>query len=344
MSDEQAVDGPGRIVRFPAGTTNVGFALFGIQTHEDARTESFLADMRRLFGGPAGPGKVERCHRHDSDSGHHTILMAYWTGARQARDFLASRPVASWWDALPVDDPGTGYWREVMTPRAGRFHYFGVGPHEVGITPLLGLQATDKFGYWGGYRDRMIDSATDDFASPLPELPEVRQVDSRGHRVAVTTPENLCFVREGADTSHVVEPKEQKLWDDLLKPASQKWISYLATSPHTSGCASIVDTVEQDLETGRDLRRASQFAYFLTLGHLEHAARTQPSHLALYNAFMGAATELAENGIAMGLFVWAEAHILRSGELSAEYVNCHPDTGLLPLFASAPSTVPGGVR
>jgi aldoxime dehydratase len=333
VSNEQAAEGPGRMVRFPTGTTDVGFALFGIQTRDEAHTDSFLADLRRLFAGPAGPGKVERCHRHEADSGHTTILMAYWTEARQTQEFLDSEPVAAWWESLPADAPGTGYWREVMTPRSGRFHYFGVGPHEVGITTILPSQATDKFGYWGGYRDRMADSPTDTFTSPLAELPKAREPDSRGRRVSVVAPQNICVVREGADTSYIVEPKEQKLWDELLKPASQKWISYLATNPHTSGCASIIDTVEQDLETGEDLRKASQFAYFLTLGHLEHAARTQPSHLALYNAFMGAATELVEDGIAMGLFIWAEAHILDSGELSAEYVNCHPNTGLLPFFA-----------
>ncbi|MEU6697782.1 phenylacetaldoxime dehydratase family protein [Pseudonocardia sp. NPDC046786] len=333
MSDEPMTEGPGRIVRFPDGAADVGFALFGVQTHDDTTTDSFVTELRGLFAGPAGPGKVERCHRYDPRVGHETILLAYWTSAAGAAEFLASEPVSSWWNALPTDAGSTGYWREAMSPRAGRFHYFGVGPHQVGITTILPSQPTDKFGYWGGYRDRMEDSPKDDFASPLDELPAAREYSTRGRRIVVTAPDNLCFVREGADTSHVEDPTEQKLWDELLRPASQKWISYLATSPRTSGCASIIDTTEQDLESGTDLRKASQFAYFLTLGHLEHAARTQPSHLALYNAFMGAATELAEAGVAMGLFIWAEAHILGARELSAEYVNCHPTTGLLPFFA-----------
>jgi aldoxime dehydratase len=339
VSDQETAEGPGRMVRFPEGTTSVGFALFGIQTRDEAHTTQFLTDLRRLLAGPDGPGKVERCHHHETDSGHNTILMAYWVDAQSVVRFLDSRPMAEWWSSLPADDPTTGYWREVMTPRSGRFHYFGVGPHQVGITTILPSQPTDKFGYWGGYRDRMADSPRDDFSSELGRLPDQQQLDSRGRRLSVIAPSNLCFVREGADTSYITEPREQELWDDLLKPASEKWIAYLATSPRSSGCASIIDTVEQDLETGADLRKASQFAYFLTLGHLEHAARTQPSHLALYNAFMGAATELAEEGITMGLFIWAEAYILHSGEFSAEYVNCHPGTGLLPFFTRVDAPV-----
>ena len=349
MSDPSTVDppfseapaeGPGREARFPEGMTNIVFALYAIQTNDEERIERFVADIRRLFRRPNGPGHIERCHVHHPVSGHNTILMAYWIDLSRARAWHDEPEVRHWWESLDDDRPGLGYWREILSPSVGRFHFFGVGPHKVGVTALLEQKTSDKFGYWGGYRDRMGDSRFDSFASELDRLPPAEERSSSGRRVRVVAPNNLCFVREGGDSSHIVDATERELWERQLKPAVSKWIHYLADNPRTSGCASIIDTVEQDVETGRDLDKASQFAYFLTLRHLERAARTQPSHLALYNTFMGAATELAAQGIQMGLFIWAEAHILRTGELDAEYINCHPSTGLMPHFAGADARAP----
>lgn len=339
-SPEAPAEGPGREVRFPEGMTNMVFALYAIQTNDEERTERFVVDLRRLFRRPNGPGHIERCHVRHPVTGHNTILMAYWIDVSVARAWHDEPEVRDWWDGLPEDRLGLGYWREILSPSVGRFHFFGVGPHKVGATALLEQKTSDKFGYWGGYRDRMGDSGIDPFASELDRLPPSQERSSSGRRVGVVAPNNLCFVREGGDPSHIVAAKEWELWERQLKPAVSKWIQYLADNPGTSGCASIIDTVEQDVETGRDLNKGSQFAYFLTLRHLERAARTQPSHLALYNTFMGTASELAAEGIEMGLFIWAEAHILRAGELEAEYVNCHPRTGLMPHFAGADARAP----
>ncbi len=336
MADE----GPGREVAFPETMTNMVFALYGIQTEDDARTQQWVADLRRLFKDPNGPGHVERCHARHPVTGHNTVLMAYWTDMAAARAWKESAPVRDWWDGLPDDEEGVGYWRECLAPSVGRFHFFGVGPHKVASNALLQPTGSDKFGYWGGYRDRMADHDTDSFESSLDALPPRRIHPTYGRRVRVQAPNNLCFVREGADPSHITVARERELWERQLKPASQKWVQYLADSPATSGCVTITDTVEQDLETGEDLDKNSQFAYFQSLRHLERAARTQPSHLALYNTFMGTFMELAAEGIDMGLFIWAEAHIVRNGELNAEYVNCHPMTGLLPHFATVEAPAP----
>ncbi|WP_158703403.1 phenylacetaldoxime dehydratase family protein [Pseudonocardia dioxanivorans] len=235
MSDE--VEGPGRVVTYPAGMTTMVFAMFGVQSVDDTHTEPFVAALRQLFAGAHGPRSVERCHHHDDVSGHNTILMAYWTDLGEATAFLESAPFSTWWEARPTDDDRVGHWREILTPQVGRFHYFGVGPHRVGATAVLPVSGTDKFGYWGGYRDRMADSPADPFDSPLAELPtRGPTVSTRGRRVTVDAPHNLCFVREGADTSHITSQEEQQVWDELLEPASKKWITYLAENPRTSGC------------------------------------------------------------------------------------------------------------
>jgi aldoxime dehydratase len=337
---EQAAEGPGRECAFPSTMTNMVFALYGIQTDDEERTKHWLEGLRGLFDDPNGPGRVERSHGLHPSTGHNTILMAYWIDMGAARAWHDRPEVRQWWAGLPDDEEGVGYWRELLASTVGRFHFFGVGPHKVASHALLEAKGSDNFGYWGGYRDRMAQHDTDTFTSDLDELPPRLAHPSYGRRLSVSVPNNLCFVREGADPSHITMAKERELWEHQLKPASQKWVQYLAENPKTSGCVTIIDTVEQDLDTGEDLDKNSQFAYFLSLRHLERAARTQPSHLALYNTFMGTFMELAAEGIDMGLFIWAEAHILQNGELNAEYVNCHPSTGLLSHFATVEAAAP----
>jgi hypothetical protein len=88
-----------------------------------------------------------------------------------------------------------------------------------------------------------------------------------------------------------------------------------------------------DVETGAERDRQSQLVFMLSLDRIEQAARTQRVHLAVKDTFLGLYTEPK---FEPRLHVWAEAFILRNGELETEYVNCHPRTGLLPYFESRP--------
>jgi hypothetical protein len=59
---------------------------------------------------------------------------------------------------------------------------------------------------------------------------------------------------------------------------------------------------------------------------------TQPSHVALYNSYMGMMTELGAASVTPEMMIWAEAHIISHESAEAEYVNCHNKTGLMPYF------------
>ena len=102
------------------------------------------------------------------------------------------------------------------------------------------------------------------------------------------------------------------------------------TTPHSAGAICLRDTIEQDLDTGADYEKHNTLIYFASLRHMERAARTQPSHVALYNTYMGMMTELAAASIAPEFVIWAEAHILSRESVLIEYVNCHDRTGLIP--------------
>lgn len=147
-------------------------------------------------------------------------------------------------------------------------------------------------------------------------------------------PKNICFVREGAETTHITNPRERDGWNKRIKPVFDKWIAYLRDNPSLSGAVCLRDTIEQDLETGVDLEKHNTLIYFVSLRHMERAARTQPSHVALYNTYMGMMTELGAASIVPEFVIWAEAHILSRDSVEVEYVNCHDKTGLIPYFAA----------
>jgi len=43
------------------------------------------------------------------------------------------------------------------------------------------------------------------------------------------------------------------------------------------------DCREQEVMAGAELEQRSQLGFLLSLGHIEHTARTQPTHLAVRN-------------------------------------------------------------
>lgn len=77
------------------------------------------------------------------------------------------------------------------------------------------------------------------------------------------------------------------------------------------------------------MNRRTQLAFLLSLSHIEHAARTDPAHLAVHGAFIKMYTKPK---FEPQMHVWVEIGVMKSTEVMTEYVNCHPQTGLLPYF------------
>lgn len=325
--------GPGR----EAVIRQIVFAQFGVQGRSAASGERFVATLRGLFALPDGPRVVERCHHWDATGHHEDILMAYWLDTDAYRRWLARREVASWWRDLPSDGE-LGYWREILAPDRDRFGLLAFGiddKRRFGCTHAARSKPSDNWGYWGGYRDRFAASRTDNFDPEIAgELAPAPGRATRGRRLRLVAPGNLCFVREGADVSAVTSEQERRSWETRVKPVLEKFVAYLRDNPALSGAICLRDTIEQDLVTGADLAKHNTLVWFRSLRHMERAARTQPSHLALYNTYMEMLEELGAAGITPELIVWAEAHILPRGSTELEYVNCHEQTGLLPYVAA----------
>ena len=104
-------------------------------------------------------------------------------------------------------------------------------------------------------------------------------------------------------------------------------MDYLLKNPDESGCCELRATDEVTAaESG--LERSAGVGYFLTLAHLERWAEHHPTHLAIFNTFIEMAMKLKR----IDLRLWHEVAILPATGQQFEYVNCHPETGLLPYF------------
>ena len=65
------------------------------------------------------------------------------------------------------------------------------------------------------------------------------------------------------------------------------------------------------------------------LAHLEQWVSSHPTHLAIYDRFMAM---VQEHNFQLNIKLWHEVAVLPGNGQQFEYINCHPETGLLPDF------------
>lgn len=333
-------DYPGKIVAFPEGVTHLVSVMFGFQAREAGNATAHREALQALFPIQDGPGWVERAHYVDAEGYHCDILLAYWVGRDGFQRWNNSAQVSAWWATLPTDPSSdVGFWREVMSAYKDRFQYAAGTEEKASAAALLPMVGSKKFGYWGSYRDRFPASRTDNFASAYKEMPDPLQRETKGKRIRVATPDNICFIREGQGWERALEA-ERSIWTDKMEKVVDQWVEALQKTPKETGGLSIRFCREQNVETGVEREKQSQFGFLLSLAHIEKAARTHATHLCVRSSFIDMYTEPK---FQPQMHIWVEVQILKKDELDAQYVNCHAKTGLLPYFEAAEVPADRGV-
>ncbi|AUT65056.1 phenylacetaldoxime dehydratase family protein [Paraburkholderia terrae] len=331
-------ESPGRMVEVPEDVSHVVFALYGFQARRPEAAKQYMDQLRRLFAETQGPNQVERAHYIDSDGYHCDVLMAYWIGREEFKKWSDTASVVMWWAGLPADPASdVGFWREVMCTPKERFQHSTFIDKKAAIALLLPLVRSPHFGYTGSGRDRYAASKYDDFETPYADVPDAVVRASKGKRIRISIPDNIYFTREGQNWDSAVEA-DRAMWRESMEPVIGQWVEALQHEPKTTGSLSMRPCREQDLESGAEIERQSQFGFVISRRHIEHAARTHPTHLSLLKSWRAFSNDVAERarsgGIDSWVHIWVEGHILKKDELDAQYVNCHPRTGLLPYFVA----------
>ena len=326
---DEGEDHPGQVAVFPKDAACMIFGLFGVQSRDQSEARQWADELHARLGRGDGEAKhIERGRFVDRWGYHTELVMGYFLGEDAYAD-AHDADFRAWWDALPCDaGSDIGFFKEVAHCPKDYFEYATGGPDRVAAAALLELQGSGKFGYWGAYRDRIPASIRDKFLPSIEKMPQERNDATKGRRLTVTTPDNMCFIREGQGHANT-GPEEREYWDTTMDNKVNRWIQYLGDDPAKTGCISIRNCEEYEVETGETNERYCQNAFLISLSHIERAARTVCAHVELRGGLFGMFSQAT---FVPQMHLYVEVLILQSDDMEIEYVNCHPKTGFLRFF------------
>ncbi len=318
--------------RVPEGVSTIRVATLGFQSKKSSKEnlEAFLIYLQDVFSSVGLPQHHDIADFVD-DQGYSTAMaVCYWLGEDGYTAW--SKKFDLWWAAHDPEALGHGLWFESFSvpPPYRETNLFQEYLRGVSACPMTKIEPMSESGYWGAARDRFSASAHDDFG---PEQNVELQYDPKrntlGKHIKVSDiPSQLCVIRSGVTWANCGE-EQLKSYETNLKPKLDKGMAYLRENPVATGCCSLrqVTCLEAD---GSALKEAYSLGIFLTYGHLERWAHDHPTHLAIYTRALAERKKYQEN---LQLLTYHEIYVLNEN-VRFEYINCHPDTGLLPYFTN----------
>ncbi|MEP2639674.1 phenylacetaldoxime dehydratase family protein [Roseobacter sp.] len=316
--------------RVDASVDRIRMLVLGCQYAADAENvvSQCKATVADMFGHAGTPLHHDQAVFRD-DQGFQTVLtVLYWQDEAAFATWQAK--FNTWWAA---QDPATlahGIWVESFSvpPAYRETNVFKEYIRGVSACPMTKISPMGESGYWGAARDRFTASGYDDFSPSAPsELAFDPTRDTVGKRIVVNNiPDNMCVIRSGV-TWHNCGPEQLDSYETNLKPKLDKGMDFLRGNPEETGCCSLRQVICLD-DTGAEEKEAYSLGIFRTYGHLEKWAHDHPTHLAIYTRALAERKKYQEN---LELLTYHEIYVLND-DVRCEYLNCHPQTGLLPFF------------
>lgn len=271
------------------------------------------------------------------------VWTLYWTDAaagETALEILDLQKISS----KLSSELGVGLWRESYRAPKIRFEtVYSGNDYQPGIAALEGaIQVTHKFtGYWGAARDRFPASAQDEFLPTKPAPVPNFTKDTKNRAISGCNADMLLHIRSGQWWARCSED-EKKAYETNLEPVLRKGMAYLEDNAAESGDFGLrfmrqlvsnrhVQLEERGKSDGRPRLETCSAGFFRSLKDLERWASQHQTH---HKIFHGAHAHSAFFGKdTYKMRTWHEVAILKPGEVSFEYVNCEPRTGLLPFVS-----------
>jgi len=303
----------------------VVMAYLGVQFRDEQRAAALQA-MRYIdasFALADGPGNHDMTYHLDNQGYGNFIVVGYWRDPVAYCRWLRSPPVADWWGDDARLNEGLGYFREVIAPRAEQFETLyafkedlpGIGAVMDGISGEI-----EEHGYWGSARDRFAVSQTD-WMQPTSELQVVSGDPAKGGRVVVRGHDNLALIRSGQDWVEASEDERALYFNEMLPPL-QDGMNFLRDEGHALGCYSNRFVRNVDLD-GNLLDIAYDIGHWRSLDKLERWAESHPTHLRIFTTFFRVIGGLSK------LRLYHEVSVSDGNQQLFEYINCHPQTGMM---------------
>jgi aldoxime dehydratase len=326
IDDSYAPPYPAWVARADGSVKQVVMGYFGVQSFGEGCLAAACAALRQIaqsFGLDDGPRHHDFAHYIDAKGYDNMVVIGYWEDPTAFERWESSSAVSQWWLSEELGRDGLGYFRETLTPGVERFETLYTLPEYMeGIGVVMGTSSAEiqEHGYWGSMRDRIPLSQTDRM-SPSGQLETSAQA---AHRVVIQGHENLTIIRSGQDWSET-EGKERELYLNQMEPVLRAGMDFLRDDGLSVGCYS--NRFMQHIDAnGRPQEKAVSVSYWRSLAHLERWSESHPSHIEIFGTFMRMVQEL------QGEVKWKGYHevsVLRAEDQRYEYINCHPDTGLM---------------
>jgi aldoxime dehydratase len=327
IPDDYVPPYPATVARYKPSVKRLVMAYFGLQYRGASisklagaeSAERALRVMTAAFAHENGPGHWDRARYVDEEGFTNIISIGYWD-APDSFDAWYARDGATWASgALASGDFGT--FAEIVRPATERFETLFSSDVLEGVACLAeGLSGVvQEHAYWGGARDRIPLSQTDDMG-PVGEP----RVVTHGLHQRVTPHENICLIRSGQDWT-ATELEERRMYVEDVEPVLRAGMNFLRDDGLTIGCfANRYMTVVND--TGRTSEKTFGMSWWRSLAALEVWAESHPTHVAIFGAAM---KYLGKLGPAAKLKLYHEVTVAAAEEQYFEYYNCHSRTGLL---------------
>lgn len=308
-------------------------AMLGVQS-ADGTDSALVVDYLHALctDDKAGqPNHVEAAWHMDAQGYRNDVLMPYWHEQAHMEAFFTRSDVARFLTQPLASD--VGLWAERLAAPTTSLDANNARPDvDYGIARYSAPREEQYHAYMGSMRDRVPDYLAGTANGAAFRLEHQDNVDSKGHVRAITSlPHNLCFIR-GAFAWKEAGAEEQTAFMNKMMPVYREGAEYLRDNPIESGCISM--RMAQSVQLGADNGLQSEIlGWFTRLEELERWTRHHPRHLAIMKTIMG---YMHEFDFKPKLHLGHEVVVVPGGQAQMLYNNCHPDTGFLPFFPSAP--------
>ena len=210
----------------------------------------------------------------------------------------------------------------MLRPAVERYETLFSAPDRAEGVAVLAQGMSDmvqEHAYWGGARDRIPLSQTDDLAPK-----GAASIERIGSRLRIKPQHNLCLIRSGQDWSDT-DADERRMYQEDVEPVLRRGMDFLRDEGRAIGCYSNRYMTVLD-RRGTQIEKSFGMSWWKSLAALERWAESHPTHVAIFGAAM---QYLSKLGPAARLKLYHEVTVAAADEQFFEYLDCHDRTGML---------------
>lgn len=256
------------------------------------------------------------------------IVVAYWTDAAEYSNWLKSSGFSRWFESANLLKGSVGYWCEAVTVPYDRHEtIYSTYDYRVGFgrTPESFVVPVATNGHLGATKDRLSLPTINTVINRCGRvLPRSDANETLGRRLIALVPYDAIFLRSGRYWKDG-PPEQLQNCTENSEPKLHAGMQYLAGTAEETGCMSlrVMENLNAD---GTPRSETSVVATLLSIEQLEEWATTHELNLDTFqhtSSMDRSRTEQTE------IVTWHELSVISHGVMF-EYVNCHPNTGMLP--------------